>query len=94
MTEKIKKMTWSEIIEKYPDEWVLLDDYEPDIDFDDTGVIATKGRVLVHAKDKREFYKRTKELLKKIPSGWNHSQKYTGDYSSPEQKRLWEIANS
>jgi len=94
MANKPKKMTWKEIIEKYPDEWVLLDDYEPDIDFDGTGIIATKGRVLVHAKDKREFYKKSKELVEKIPPGWNHSQRYTGDPATPYQKWLWEQANS
>jgi hypothetical protein len=83
-----EKLSWKQIVEKYPDEWVLLDDYEPDVDFDGVGVIATKGRVLVHAKDKREFYKKEKEL--KLPSGCNLSQRHTGDIVSEEQKKLWE----
>jgi hypothetical protein len=89
-----EKLSWKQIVEKYPDEWVLLDDYEPDVDFDGTGFIATKGRVLVHAKDKREFYRKKKRLLSNISPGWNHAQHYTGDPSTPEQKKLSKIANS
>ncbi len=64
MAEILKKMTWKEITEIYPDEWVLLDNYEPDIDFDGIGIIAKKGIVLVHSKSKKEFNEKIKHLTR------------------------------
>lgn len=45
------KLTWNEIKERYPDEWVVLVDYSLDEDED-----ITAGVVLAHGRTKREIH--------------------------------------
>ena len=47
-----KKMTWEQMKEKYPNEWLLIFDYVTD----DSGHIIT-GVVNRHSKNKNEVYK-------------------------------------
>ncbi|MCP4138476.1 MAG: hypothetical protein GY754_46390 [bacterium] len=66
MIDQNNILNWGDITKLYPDEWVLLIDYEPDVEFDGKGIIATKGRVLAHASDRKAFDKDVKKLqLKK-----------------------------
>ena len=45
------KLTWVEIKENYPNEWIELVDYE----WDETEPDPRLGVVLVHSKDRKEF---------------------------------------
>ncbi len=45
------KLTWREITERYPDEWVELVDY----DWDETEPDPHAGVVRAHSKDRKEF---------------------------------------
>ena len=47
-----QKMTWEEMKKAYPNEWLLITDYETD----DSGNVA-KGVVTRHSKDKGEVYR-------------------------------------
>ncbi|MBI4860484.1 MAG: hypothetical protein HY815_09505 [Candidatus Riflebacteria bacterium] len=47
-----EKLPWEEIKQKYPDEWVVLVDYELD------GDIPTNGVVRDHGSVKKELYQR------------------------------------
>ncbi len=53
-------MKWSDIAEKYKDEWVLLEDIKVDRNFR-----IKEGRVLSHATDKNEIYNKIIELRPK-----------------------------
>lgn len=46
-----QKMTWKEIEEKYPNEWVLAIDYE----MNDEGEVA-QATIVAHSTDKDEIY--------------------------------------
>lgn len=48
-----KKMTWEEMKKKYPDEWLLITDF----DLDNSGHIIA-GCVRRHSKDKDTVYRR------------------------------------
>lgn len=52
MENMANKMTWQEMKESFPDEWLLIIDYETD----DMGYIIT-GVVARHSKNKEEVYK-------------------------------------
>ncbi|ETR66877.1 MAG: hypothetical protein OMM_12234 [Candidatus Magnetoglobus multicellularis str. Araruama] len=47
-----KKLSWKEMIKIYPDEWLLIVDFE----VDNSGRI-TNGTVERHSKDKNDVYK-------------------------------------
>lgn len=47
----VEKITWEEMKEKFPDEWLLIIDYE----LDKSGHLK-KGIVRLHSKIKREIY--------------------------------------
>ncbi|MBI4862199.1 MAG: hypothetical protein HY815_18365 [Candidatus Riflebacteria bacterium] len=51
-----EKLPWDEIKKKFPDEWVVLVDYELD------GDIPTNGVVLDHGSVKKEVYQRLREI--------------------------------
>lgn len=48
-----QKLTWTEINERYPNEWVELVDYE----WDETEPDPKSGVVRVHSKNRKEFDK-------------------------------------
>ena len=54
-----KKMTWEEMREMFPDEWVALADYEMD------GAINITGTVIAHDPDKKSFHKTVRKLMPK-----------------------------
>ncbi len=47
-----QKMTWNEIKERYPDEWLLIVDY----DLDESGRLKS-GVVKRHSRNKNEIYR-------------------------------------
>lgn len=61
-------MKWKEIVEKFKDEWVLIDVKEVDKNFN-----LKEGDVIAHSKDKEEIYKKLLELRPK-----KFSIEYTG----------------
>jgi hypothetical protein len=61
-------MKWKEIVERFKDEWVLIDVKEVDENFN-----LKEGDVIAHSKDKEEIYKRLLELRPK-----KFSIEYTG----------------
>jgi len=54
-----QKMTWKEIVKQYPDEWVLVIDYE----IDDMGEVK-EGILVAHSKSKSEIFDRRVEAKK------------------------------
>ena len=52
-----EKLTWEEIKEQYPDEWVLVVDYERD-----PSTVVAAGRVLEHSADKKVIHERLRTL--------------------------------
>ena len=87
MAESKEKLTWRQILTQYPDEWVLLEDYEPDIDFDGKGIISTKGRVIAHARKRKEFDGFLRNI--KVPDA---AIRYTGEMIAPRSGNLWTSA--
>lgn len=61
-------MKWKEIVEKFKDEWVLIDVKEVDKNFN-----LKEGDVIAHSKNKEEIYKKLLELRPK-----KFSIEYTG----------------
>ncbi len=61
-------MKWKEIVEKFKDEWVLIDVKEVDKNFN-----PKEGDVIAHSKDKEEIYRKLLELRPK-----KFSIEYTG----------------
>ncbi|MBI4864646.1 MAG: hypothetical protein HY815_30980 [Candidatus Riflebacteria bacterium] len=66
-----EKLTWEEIKKKYPDEWVILLDYEDD----PAGADVLSGIVFAHSSDERELLDSTKLAL----TGKERAILYTGD---------------
>ncbi|MFA5800120.1 MAG: hypothetical protein WC840_04135 [Candidatus Peribacteraceae bacterium] len=46
-----EKMTWEAITKKYPDEWVLVTDYE----FDEYGEVR-EGVLIIHSRNKEDVF--------------------------------------
>ena len=61
MTETNEVLTWTQIKERFPDEWVLVVDYERD----PTTVVAA-GRVIEHSSDKRVIHQRLRDLQQDV----------------------------
>jgi hypothetical protein len=51
-----EKMTWTDIRETFPDEWVVVTDYEL------VGRDLTEGVVVFHSKDKRRIHEQSRTL--------------------------------
>ena len=56
MADTATKLSWEEIKRTFPDEWVVLLDYELDGDIPVTGVVVDHGAV------KRDLYKRLHDI--------------------------------
>lgn len=61
-------MKWEEIVERFKDEWVLLEVKKVDSEFN-----IKEGEVLAHSQDKNVIYEKVLELRPK-----NFSIEYTG----------------
>ena len=53
------KMSWNEIIKRYPNEWIMLVDYEYE---NNDAIDPSAGEVVAHHSSRKEFG----ELMKKI----------------------------
>ena len=73
-----RRMTWEEIKRSYPDEWVLIMDYEAD----DDGEVSI-GTVVRHSRD-------DKEIFALPPLGESGAFMYTGDGRLKAQVELQE----
>lgn len=80
MTEKL---SWEDIKNQFPDEWVMLADYEWE-----EGIDPSEGKVIAHSKSRKEFG----ELMKKIKIE-DAAIVYTGAISS-QGLRLWKHKRS
>jgi len=58
-----ERLTWSEICQRYPDEWVVLVEIEW---FDDDNLEFGRAVVLGHAKNSKEVMRQTKPLLAEV----------------------------
>jgi hypothetical protein len=73
-----ERLTWKEICERYPNEWVVLVDMEHENDDDDCDVVA--GVVLGHSKNRADCLRETRPLR---PSGIACAHLYTGELIAP-----------
>ncbi len=81
-----QKMTWEEIKDQFPNEWVALVNYER------TSAIGVKGTLIVHNSNKKEFHKSIRALM---PQYGNIAVRYTGQLiKNPEIPLLWQISNT
>ena len=80
-----QRLTWQQITETYPDEWVAL------IEADESATQVHSGVVIAHAPGRKEFH----ELLKEIISEHPHlSISYTGPLvTESDTPLLWQISN-
>ncbi len=78
-----EKMTWSEMVRAFPDEWVALVDYKQ------TGAVEIEGEVVTHGPDRKEFHETVRKLL---PEYGDMALRYTGELiKNPETPLLWQI---
>jgi hypothetical protein len=81
-----QKMTWEEMKETFPDEWVALADYEMD------GAVDITGTVVAHGPDRKSFHEKVRELL---PEYQDMAIRYTGELvKNPEIPLLWQITRT
>lgn len=81
-----QKMTWDELVEAYPDEWVALADYEVN------GTVDITGTVIAHGPDKKSFHEEVRELM---PQYHDIAVRYTGRLvKNQEIPLLWQITHT
>lgn len=84
---KEKKMSWQQIRNAFPKEWVCLTDYQV------TGGVAVDGIVIAHAAEKITF----REQVKKLDDHFkNIAVRFTGDslIKNPDIPLLWQISHT
>ena len=81
-----QKMTWGEMVEAYPNEWVALVDYEQNNPAEIDGI------VVVHGSDRKSFHETVGQLL---PQYGNMAIRYTGELvKNPDIPLLWQISHT
>ncbi|MFA4874028.1 MAG: hypothetical protein WC956_03610 [bacterium] len=82
-------MTWKEIIQDFPNEWVAIIDSKGDTE---SPFGSISGEVITHNADEAEFTK----ALKKITSRKRVDIRFTGDIlpDNPVGPVLWQISNT
>jgi hypothetical protein len=81
-----KKMNWAEMVQKFPDQWVALADYE------EKDSIEIKGIVVAHGPDRKIFHERVRKLL---PEYEDLAIRYTGELiKNAEIPLLWQITHT
>ena len=75
------KLTWNQIKLKYPNEWIMLVDYEKKVD----DINPRSGVVIVHSKERKDFYEQMKKTDIKAAA-----IRYTGPISN-ERLKLWNL---
>jgi len=74
MIELQEKLSWDEIVEKYPDRWVALTDYDMD------GVTILAGRVCAVCKDTDRLDEEIRLINEKITFKWRRTTDIEGAY--------------
>lgn len=86
----MERMTWEEMRQMYPDEWIAIDQCEGDLEH---AYGAISGMVLVHHSDEREFTQQLKQL-----ASADHliDIRYTGEWlpDNPIGPVLWQISHT
>jgi len=81
-----QKMTWSEICQTFPNEWVAVVDYKRE------GPVEVSGIVVGHAPERTEFYASTGQLLRKYDCV---ALRYTGELvQESDLPLLWQISHT
>lgn len=79
-------MTWSEICQTHPNEWVAVADYKRE------GPVEVSGVVIAHAPERAQFYSSSEQTLKK------HARvalRYTGELvQESDIPLLWQISHT
>ena len=85
-----QKMTWEEMKQQYPDEWVAIVDQEGETDLPYGNI---RGKVVAHNADEAFFTVELKKLWSVIPSV---EIRFTGDIlpENPVGPLLWQIINT
>lgn len=82
----MQQMTWQEICQRYPDEWVAVVNYER------KGAVEVDGAVAAHAPEKKKFHEHTAELLEKYGTV---ALRYTGELVQESNiPLLWRISHT
>lgn len=77
------QMTWSEICRTFPDEWVVVVDYE------NKDPVEVNGVVVVHGPDRNRF---KDEIVKAMQEHGQAAVRYTGELiQESELPLLWQI---
>lgn len=80
-----EKMTWEEIKQNFPDEWVAVVDYQR------TSAIGVAGTIVTHNSSKKAFHEKVRELM---PIYHHIAVRFTGQLiKNPEIPLLWQITN-
>ena len=78
-------MTWNQICQAFPDEWVVVVNYE------NKGPVEVDGTVVVHAPQKSGFEKPAREIIKEYG---RIAVRYTGELvQESDLPLLWQISH-
>lgn len=79
----LEQLTWQEICQRYPNEWVAVVNYEQ------KGAIEIDGVIAAHAPEKKRFHEQTEEVMKT----YGHmAARYTGELiQESDLPLLWRI---
>lgn len=81
-----RKMTWAEIKQHFPDEWVAVVNYTTD------GAGDVDGEVAIHSHDKSEFYRRAEAVVSQYGG---IAMRYTGELiTNAEIPLLWRTSHT
>ncbi len=81
-----EKMSWNQIVKKFPDEWVALTDY------DRKDPESIEGVVIAHHPNRQQFHQTVGDLLENYKI---LAIRYTGDLiKNPEIPLLWQISHT
>lgn len=81
-----QRLSWREICDRYPDEWVGVVDYE------DEGRGDVRGVVVTHHPEKEQFYQLLREAFQKYH---DIAGRYTGELiTESDLPILWRISNT
>lgn len=82
-----QKMTWEEIVQTYPNEWVALSQYK------ERTPSAVDGIVITHGVDRKKFYETVGVLLPNCGAE-GVAVRYTGEITfNPDLPLLWQISH-
>ncbi len=79
-----RKMTWEEIKQAFPDEWVAV------VNCTENEIGDVDGEVVFHSHDKSEFYRHARDVISKYGG---MAMRYTGELIKNEDiPLLWQIS--